>query len=175
MISELLRQARAQPPARVPVPAPTTAPSTATERIRSFFPAQHEPPPNELPAVLAPALTWRGDEIIMAIPSLLVYTTGVELLLICRTRAAQVRNTESVRATRAALRGLIANGRPVELQQGSGHEHGFTYQAWVAFEHSQQADPSGDITFELDWPGIEPARHRVTGIREAAAGAVVLW
>jgi GrpB-like predicted nucleotidyltransferase (UPF0157 family) len=175
MITEFLRQARAQPPARVPAPAPATAPSSGTERMRSYFAAQHEPPPNELPAVLAPALTWQGDEVIMAIPSLLVYSTGAELLLIYRARAEQAWDTENVRAARAALRGLTANGRPVEPQHGSYREHGFTYQAWVPFEHSQRADPSGDITFELDWPGIEPARHRVTGIREAAARAVVLW
>ncbi|HMH90979.1 MAG TPA: GrpB family protein [Streptosporangiaceae bacterium] len=176
MISELLRQARADPPAPATCPeSPMSPKSPATERIGSFFPAQHEPPPNELPAVLAPALTWPGDEIIMAIPSLLVYTTGVDLLLIYRTRAEQPRDTENARATAAALRGLTANGRPVELQHGRHDEHGFTYRAWVPFEHSQRADPSGDITFELDWPGIEPARHRVTGIREAAAQAVVLW
>jgi hypothetical protein len=138
MISELLRQARGQPLTRVPAPTPGTG------RLRRYFPAQHEPPPNELPAVLAPALTWRGDEIIMAIPSLLVYTTGADLLLIYRTRAEQAWDTENVRATRAALRGLTANGRPVELQHGRYHEHGFTYQAWVPFEHSQRADPSGD-------------------------------
>ena len=51
----------------------------------------------------------------MAIPSLLVYSTGVGY-----------------------------------------HNHGFTYQAWVPLEHSQRADASGDITFELDWPGLEP-------------------
>jgi GrpB-like predicted nucleotidyltransferase (UPF0157 family) len=171
MITELLRQARAHPPPRITAPAPGPGP----ERLRRYFPAQHEPPPNELPAVLAPALTWPGDEIIMAIPALLVYTTGVELLLIYSTRAAQPRDTEHARATGAALRGLTANGRPVGLHHGSYREHGFTYQAWVPFEHSRRADPSGDLTFELDWPGIEPARHRVTGIREAAARAVVLW
>ena len=71
MIAELLRQARTQPAAR----AEAQAQATRTERIRSFFPAQHEHPPNELPEVLAPALTWRGDEVIMAIPSLLVHST----------------------------------------------------------------------------------------------------
>jgi hypothetical protein len=171
LITDLLRQARAQPPK----PAPAAAPSTATERVQSFHAPQHEPPPNELLAVLAPALSWRGDEIIMAIPALLVYTTGVDLLLICRTRAQQVRDRENVRATRAALRGLTANGRPADLLHGSYHEHGFSYRAWVPFEPGQRSDPGGDITFELDWPGLEPARHRVTGIREAAARAVVLW
>jgi hypothetical protein len=87
----------------------------------------------------------------------------------------QARDTEYARATGAALRGLTANGRPVELRHGSYREHGFTYQAWVPFDHSRRPDPSGDLTIELDWPGTEPPRHRVTGIREAAARAVVLW
>jgi hypothetical protein len=124
---------------------------------------------------LAPSLTCRGDGIILAIPALLVYTTGADLLLIYRGRAEQVWDTESVRATRAALRGLTANGRPVALQHGGYHGHGFSYQAWVPLEPGQRADPGGDATVELDWPGIEPAGHRVTGIREAAARAVVLW
>jgi GrpB-like predicted nucleotidyltransferase (UPF0157 family) len=171
LISELLRRARAGPGAQ----ARAQPPAEATTITRYFAPAQHQPPANELPTVLAPALTWRGDDAVLAIPALLVYTTGAELLLLYRRRAEQVRSTAELRATRTALAGLTANGRPVDPLQGRYGEHGFTYRAWVPFAYSQRADPSGDITFELDWPGMEPARHRVTGIQEAAARAVVLW
>jgi hypothetical protein len=139
--------------------------------------AAHEPPVNELPVVLGtPELAWRGDGIVFAIPSLLIYTTGVEILILCRTRYPQIKNIENARASADALRNLVANGMPVELLSGGErHEHGLTYRAWVSFASGGLDVRGGDLRFALEWPGVEPAEHQVPHIRELAAGAVILW
>jgi hypothetical protein len=140
-------------------------------RRQQIIEALHEPPVNELPVVLAtPDMIWRGDGIVVAIPSLLIYTTGAELLILSRTRHTQMRDIKYAQATGEALQGLRANGIPVELLGGEHHDHGFTYRAWIPFLAER-----GDITFDLEWPGVERATRRVPGIREAAAKAVLLW
>jgi hypothetical protein len=138
--------------------------------------AKHEPPANELPVVLAtPDVMWRGDGIVVAIPSLLVYTTGAELVILCRTRQAHRRDFEYSRASVKGLQSLKANGIPVELLGGEHKEHGFTYRAWIPFSPDGAGIPDGDITFELGWPEAEHTRHRVPGVREIAGRAVILW
>ena len=44
--------------------------------------------------VLDPGVVWRGAGIVVAIPALLVYTTGAELLILCRTRHGQMNDDE---------------------------------------------------------------------------------
>jgi hypothetical protein len=138
--------------------------------------AAHGPPENELPAVLAPraAIMWRGDGIVIAVPSLLAYSTGVWLLILCRTRDEEPRAIEHTRATSDALRGLTANSRAVELLGGEYAEHGFTYRGWVQF-HEDGSDFTTGITFRLEWPGITPGEHHVDGLQEATRQVVVLW
>jgi hypothetical protein len=139
--------------------------------------AAHEPPVNELPVALGtPDLVWRGDGVVFAIPSLLVYSTGVEVLILCRSRSSQIRNMENARVSADALRNLVANGMPVELLSGGEHhEHGLTYRAWVSFASTGLDVRGGDLRFALELPGVERAEHQVSQIREAAAGAVILW
>jgi hypothetical protein len=108
----------------------------------------------------------------MAVPSLLVYTTGIELLILHRAKDRQSQGIERVRAVDDALRGLTANGRPVDLLGGEYLDYGFTQRAWVPF---REGDVEGGVTFTLEWPGIEPAGHRIDGLREAVSRVIVLW
>jgi hypothetical protein len=120
----------------------------------TIFYARHEPPDNELPVILATTVAWRGAGLVVAVPSLQVYTTGVELLIMCRTRGKQVTGVEQVRATNHALaRSLRADGRPVELLAGWHQDHGFTYQAWVPFASDAGADAPGDVL--SSWTGLK--------------------
>jgi hypothetical protein len=129
--------------------------------------ASHGPPDNEIPAVLAPGVAWRGDGAVLAVPSLLVYTTGIELLVMYRTKATGRPSLAEARAA-APLSGLTVNDRPVGALGGGYDDHGFTYRAWVPLEGLDS------VTFALDWPGIEPARRHVTGLREAASRVIVI-
>ena len=156
--------------------------SETTEGVHStaighVFGGRYGPPENELPVVLAtPEVTWRGDGLVVAIPSLLVYATGFELLIICRAREIQLKTVEHVRATTERLRGLKANGRKIGMLGGQYYDHGFIYRAWFTFAANEQDFiPTGDVTFELEWPEVEHAEYRVVGVREAASRAVILW
>jgi hypothetical protein len=146
-------------------------------RSRRVIHAHYGPPENELPVVLAtPDVIWRGEEIVLAVPSLLVYTTGVELLIMCRAGQSQLRTIEHVRATAERLRDLKANGGQVGLLGGEYYDHGFTYRAWFTFAaNGRDFIPAGDLTFVLEWPEVERAEHRVPGVRDAAGRAVLLW
>jgi hypothetical protein len=150
---------------------------SSSERYGRIFHAKDEPPGNELPVVLAtPGVTWRGDGIVFAIPSLLAYTTGAELLIMYRTRHRQPRDIEHARATGEALQNLKANGIPVTLLGGQHYDLGFTYRAWAPFAwDGRDLIPGGDLTLELGWPEVQPAEHRVPGIRETSGRAVILW
>jgi hypothetical protein len=151
-----------------------TGPVRSSGRI---FHARHEPPEDELPAILAtPWVVWRGDGIVLAIPALMIYTTGVYLLILYRTRYTQVRDIEEARAAADRLRGLKANGRAVTLLGGEHRGYGFTYRAWAEFSTSEgDALPGDSVSFELEWPEVDRAAHRVEGVRHAAGKAVTLW
>jgi hypothetical protein len=128
------------------------------------------PPATELPVALTtPDLMWRGDGIVLVVPSLLIYTTGIELTIMCRrTRATQPQSTEHVSDVAATLpRSLKANGYPIQLLGGQYTDHGFTYSAWVSF---RPGDASRDLVFALDWSGMPAAEHRIDA--EAISGAV---
>jgi hypothetical protein len=108
-----------------------------------------EPPVNELPAALAtPDLVSRGDDIALAIPSLLVYTLGIELLIVCRYRSARtVDRTEDPQEIANRLPRLVTvNGRPVEVLGGQSDRHGFTYRAWAGLAGK-------NFVVSLSWPG----------------------
>jgi hypothetical protein len=129
------------------------------------------PPSDELPSVLpTPSIIWRGDGIVVAVPSLQVYSTGAELTIMCRMMLPQPRTVEHARATVARLSQLRANGGPVVLAGGSYDDFGFTYRAWVP--------ATGDtavLTLELGWPEVGQMQHQVPGIRDAAAKVTRLW
>lgn len=125
-----------------------------------------------MPVAIASSVLWRSEEAVMAIPSLLVYTTGVELLIMYRVKGLQASDIEHVRATRDALRGLTANGRPVELLGGQHLDHGFTYGAWIRLH---DGDLEEGINFSLEWPGFEPTTYRIDGLRETTGRVIILW
>jgi hypothetical protein len=137
--------------------------------------SRYEPPENELPSVLAtPQLVWRGGGVALAIPGLMIYTTGAYLLVLYRTARAQERTFEHARAAADRLRDLRADGRPVTLLGGEHRDYGFTYRAWVPFYVDATTTAAPDhLTFQLVWPGLDQATHRVEGIRPITATA--LW
>jgi hypothetical protein len=148
----------------------------------------HEPPFSELPAVLAtPDLVGRADHIALAIPSLLVYSTGIELLVLCRYREGRTvdrtedpqqvanRGIESARELADQLPRLISvNTNPVELLGGRSDQHGFTYRAWAPF---WTEDAGTDVVISLSWPGVPTATRTIEAAEVAAAmqRVVALW
>jgi hypothetical protein len=134
--------------------------------------APHRPPENEVPVVITSGILWRSEGAVMAVPSLLVYTTGIELLIMYRVKGSQTWDVEHVRATSDTLRGLTANGRPVELLGGQYLDHGFTYRAWI---RSRERDLEEGIDFSLEWPGFEPTAHRIDDLRETTSQVIILW
>jgi hypothetical protein len=149
--------------------------STTTEgRIMR---TQHEPPENELPSVMAtPELTWRGDGIVLAIPALMIYTTGIYLLVLYRTAHTQAKTIEHARTAADKLRELRANGRPVTLLGGEHRDYGFTYRAWIPFSSDNSAAVASDaVTFELGWPDVDQMSHLIQRFREESARAITLW
>jgi hypothetical protein len=108
----------------------------------------------------------------MAVPSLLVNTTGIELLIKYRVKGLQASDVDHVRSTRDALRGLAANGRPVELHGGQYLDHGFTYDAWIRLH---EGDLEQAININLEWPGFERAAYRIDGLRETTGRVTILW
>jgi hypothetical protein len=138
-----------------------------------IFNPRHRPPENEVPvAVATPNVQWRAEGTVMAVPSVLVYTSGIWLLVLFRTAAKQSRVPEEVAAQSNALHGLTANGRPVELLAGEHNDHGFTYSAWVEFIEDNLRT---GIKFNLEWPGIQSGERRVSELMDARNQVITLW
>jgi hypothetical protein len=157
----------------VPPLAVTNLPADEKISQQRIYSPRHRPPENEVPVAIAtPHVLWRTEGTVMAVPSVLIYTTGVWLLALFRTPEKQSRTPEQVAALSNALRGLTVNGRAVELLGGEHGDHGFTYSAWVQF-------PEGSfrtgIAFNLEWPGIQPEEHHVNGLVEARSKVTILW
>ncbi len=149
----------------------------------------HQPPVNEIPAVLTtPELVSRADQIAVAIPSLLVYSTGVELLILCRYREERTapsgadpqqvanRATEQARETAGQIPRLITvNTKPVEMLGGhSDAQHGWTYRAWSRFLPEAAG---ADLVVGLSWPGVLSVTVSVGAARlaDAVRRVVTLW
>jgi hypothetical protein len=147
----------------------------------------HEPPANEIPAVLATAdLASRADHIALAIPSLLVYSTGFELLL-CRYREGRTvdrsedrqeaanRYLESFRESVDQLpQRITVNANPVEMLGGQGDSYGFTYQAWARFRPEAAG---AALVFSLSWPGVPTTTSTIDAaqIADAVGRVISLW
>ena len=132
-----------------------------------------EAPSNERPAVLdLGEVLWQGDGIAIAVPSALVYTSGIELTIIGRRETPLAADIERSRETSKALAGLKVNGTPVSLLQGHSNPDGFTYRAWVPF-----VCHGSDLVFALTWPDIPSREYLITQQTvEAAVGNVIrLW
>jgi hypothetical protein len=142
------------------------------ERHQGVFQHQHKAPENELPTALpTPELTWAVPGGVLAIPVLLVYSAGFELLIMYRSREPQPRDLGVVQQAAEQLRGLRVNGHAVELHSGDHGGRGFTYLAWYQLRPGEPASAE----FGLDWPGTEHRMHLVPLIQEAAAQATPLW
>jgi len=160
------------------------------ETISRIVHVQHAPPENELPVVLAPGISWSGVGVIFAIPALLLYSTGFELLIMFRSLRQQVATTEDLsdaearqRYAHAAtlrarditekLNGLKVNGRSVTQLGEQLNDHGFNGRAWVP----AGALVDGDQVFTLDWPGIENVEQRISraAIADALPMVTALW
>lgn len=143
-------------------------------RIRSVHGAAG-PPADELPAVLpTPNIIWRGDGIVVAVPSLQVYSTGVMLAIICRMNSPQPRTLEHASALGDRVSQLSVSGIAVRQFGGNHDDWGFTYAAWVPLPPDVMTS-DGDLTFELGWPEVHHAVHQVLGIKDAAATVVPIW
>jgi hypothetical protein len=147
----------------------------------------HQPPVNEIPAVLATLeFASRADQIALAIPSLLVYSTGTELLILCRYRKPRSvsiedrqetarRMTERTREIADQLPRLITvNTKPVEMLGGLHDQYGFTYRAWAKFRPEAAG---ADLVLSLSWPGLPTATRTVEAAELAVAmqHVVTLW
>jgi hypothetical protein len=130
------------------------------------------PPGSELPSVLAtPALTSHGDGIVIAVPSLQVYSTGIELLVLGRAR----HGLGDVVPHKVLRSGLRVSGRPVGLLGGENTRASFTHRAWHMFRPGEPGH--GDLILTLDWPGIEAAEHVIPAadLSAAAQRVTTLW
>lgn len=68
----------------------TIGPVEERSSVRRDVHVAHEPPENELPVVLAPGISWTGAGVVFAIPALLLYSAGLELLIMYRSQRAPV-------------------------------------------------------------------------------------
>lgn len=143
-------------------------------RIRSVHGAAG-PPADELPAVLpTPDIIWRGDGIVVAVPSLQVYSAGVILAIICRMNSPQPRTLSRAAALGDRVSQLSVSGIPVRQFGGNHGNWGFTYSAWLPLPPDTFTSDTA-LTFELGWPEVHHAVHQVHGIKDIAARAVRLW
>jgi hypothetical protein len=133
------------------------------------------PPVDELPGVLpTPDITWRGEGIVVAVPSLQVYSTGVMLTIICRMNSPQPQTLEHASAMGDRVSQLKVSGTPVQQFGGNHDGWGFAYSAWVPLP-PDAITSDVPLTFELGWPEVEHAVHQVYGIKDAASKVVRVW
>jgi hypothetical protein len=138
------------------------------------------PPDNQVPAVLDVGALWTAEGAAVAVPYLLVYTTGVQLSILGRARHIVLNSHERARTIGQGLEGhdipqgprFRVSGSAAMLLGGEHEEHAFNYRAWVVL-------PKDDMILSLAWPeaGIAHAEHVVArqGIQEAADRVLVLW
>ncbi len=135
-------------------------------------------------------MSWSGVGVVFAIPALLLYSTGFELLIMFRSLRQQVVTTEDLSEAEARrryahkavqhtrditerLHGLKVNGRSVTQLGEQFNDHGFNGRSWVP----AGALVDGDQIVPLDWPGIENAEQRIARatIVDSLPGVTSLW
>jgi hypothetical protein len=144
--------------------------------MRSF----RGPPDNELPATatLEP-LTWRGPGVVIAVPQLLVYTSGVEATVLCLSQREWALDTREMldQVTRGingksggptAFR-LGVTGTPLMELGGEHRERSFRHRVWVPLPRAEE------FVMFCEWAayGISYAEHRV--MVQTAVPPAVLW
>jgi hypothetical protein len=139
----------------------------------------HRPPLNELPVPVTAKLVWRSEGVALAIPSLLVYTTGIEMYILYRTHTMQATGVEATvkasRAWRQKLVGLTINGVPVEVLGTQYFDFGSTTHVWSSFEPHRGKVADEDLSFKLDWPEFADNVRVVRGVYSEIAKVTILW
>lgn len=126
---------------------------------------EHEPPDDELPGIADPGhVIWRGISAVVAVPVLMVFTTGVELLLLGRGDSLAMNDHATYKAFIDGLGGrpiaggveFGVNGQPISTLGGQARKHTFRQRGWIA-------GTDRDLVFSLRWPdvGIEYAERVV--------------
>jgi len=145
--------------------------------------AVHGPPMNELPVPVVAAVAWRSAGVVLAIPALFVYTSGVEMTILYRTKDKKPSLTSdraagelaSMRGWYKRLNGLKINGIPIELLGAQFYDLGFNARAWSAFITHEIGQAKDAISFELDWPEFEHRIHTLRGVRQQSRESEILW
>jgi hypothetical protein len=159
------------------------------ESVSRIVHVAHGPPDNELPVALPSGISWHGAGVVLAILALLLYSTGIELLIMFRSEWQQVpaedlstavgwRWHASTAAPRARdigekLNGLQVNGRPVTQLGEDFNDHGFNGRAWVP----AGVLIDGEQILTLDRPGIANAERRIgrAAIVDAMPRISAIW
>lgn len=129
------------------------------------FTSAPDPPVNEVPAQMSTRIAWRNPGASLSIPEVFLYTTGIEIALLYRTKDVEPAVTpetvtagfQSMRTWRKRLGQLKVNGAATDVRTLQLHERGFTARAWSAFVSHQVDRPENAIRFELNWPEFESA------------------
>ena len=142
----------------------------------------HIVPTNELPVPFPASIIWRTTGLVFAIPVLLFYTTGIEMMIRLRVRDKDLmdeprsasRDFGNMRDWQKRITRLRVDGAPVDLLGGEFFESGCNVSAWSAY-NAQQVNLTGGMRFDLDWPEFENASHVLTDVHREAMGSEILW
>jgi hypothetical protein len=154
-----------------------------TEPSSELLVAAQGSPMNELPVPVVASISWRATGLVFAIPVLLVYTTGVEIMILFRARdenpashpQSVSREFSNMRDWQKRLTKLRVNGAPVDVLGGQFFESGFNVRAWSAYSVHQANQPGNEMLFELDWPEFETASYTLPDVRREAMNTETLW
>jgi hypothetical protein len=155
------------------------------ESVGLIVGSRYGPPDNELPAVIDMASSWIGDGVAIAVPSCLVYSNGVLLTAIGRTRAQRSGDIhEAARLVRDGLEGrpdaqlfrLTVNGGRASLMGGQHHDYGWEHRLWKSFGEAGAVE---GLRIGLEWrdAGIGCNEHQIGGetVSNAVARVITLW
>jgi hypothetical protein len=88
------------------------------------FTSVPDPPVNEVPAQMTTEIAWRNSEASLSIPDVFLYTTGIEIAILCRTKDVKPAVTpetvtadfQSMRTWRKRLGQLKVNGAAIGVR-----------------------------------------------------------
>lgn len=141
---------------------------------------------NELPVPLVATIAWHGPGVVLAIPAVFIYTTGVEMNVFYRTKDKKPKLLDnradraagelaSMRAWNKKLNGLKISGTPVVLLGAQFYDLGFNARAWSAFTANEVSHSKDVITFELDWPEFEHRVYTLRSVGQQSQEPEILW
>lgn len=140
-------------------------------------------PRNELPVPVPASISWRAAGLVLAIPVLLCYSTGIEIMILLRVRdtgaegdpRSVAEDFNSVRAWRKRIATLKVNGASVDILGGEFFESGFNVTAWSPHAIQKAGSLGDEIIFDLDWPEFDSASRVLTGVRRETIDPEILW